>query len=80
MLRAVHNPHNRLTNLTLEHLDEKRVHHHSKTDLLHTLYWLEWKSYIKRGEVDGKKTFYRLTQKGEEMYRILRASNEVEEE
>ncbi|MHC5252161.1 DUF3116 family protein [Listeria kieliensis] len=72
---AYYHPQTQITQLTLKQLNEKRVHYHSKTELLHTVYWLEWKEYLKRGEVASQKPYYELTEKGEEMYQLLQESD-----
>ncbi|MEN2666762.1 DUF3116 family protein [Listeria aquatica] len=76
---AYYHPKTQITQLTLKQLNEKRVRYHSKTELLHTVYWLEWKAYLKRGEVASQKPYYELTEKGEEMYQLLQESGGTED-
>ncbi|WP_167630340.1 DUF3116 family protein [Listeria valentina] len=80
ILRATYKqPQTQITQLTLRQLNAKRVHYHSKTELLHTVYWLEWKDYLRRKQVDSQEIYYELTEKGREMYQLLQESNVAED-
>lgn len=80
ILRAIYEqPQMQIAQLTLKQLNAERAHYHSKTELLHTVYWLEWKDYLRRSQVDSQKIYYELTGKGREMYQLLQESSVAED-